>query len=208
MSLRTQGKLLRVLQEQEFQRVGGGRTISVDVRIIAATNKDLEKEIRHGSFREDLYYRLNVIPIQVPPLRERREDISSLVDTFLSECARQSRSRPKRISEEVLKRLCAYDWPGNVRELKNLVERLTIMVESEIITEMDLPFPQRSALIESHPIKGEALFMMESLEEARQAFEMAFIRRKLAEQDNDVNRVATEIGVSGSYLQRRLKPEP
>lgn len=141
MSLKTQAKILRVLQEQEFQRVGGNRTLSVDVRVIATTNKDLEKEIKNGNFREDLYFRLNVIPIKVPSLRERIEDIAMLVETFLDECAKQTRSKGKTITEKALERLSNYSWPGNVRELKNLVERLAIMVKGDIIDAVDIPDP-------------------------------------------------------------------
>lgn len=141
MSLKTQAKILRVLQEQEFQRVGGNRTLSVDVRVIATTNKDLEKEIKNGNFREDLYFRLNVIPIKVPSLRERIEDIAMLVKTFLDECAKQTRSKGKTITEKALERLSNYSWPGNVRELKNLVERLAIMVKGDIIDAVDIPDP-------------------------------------------------------------------
>jgi len=141
MSLKTQAKILRVLQEQEFQRLGGNRTFSVDVRIVAATNKDLEKEIKNGNFREDLYFRLNVIPIKVPPLRERIEDIPMLVETFLDGCAEQTRSKGKAITGKALKQLSNYSWPGNVRELKNLVERLAIMVKGDIIDVADIPDP-------------------------------------------------------------------
>ncbi|MCD4777755.1 MAG: sigma-54 dependent transcriptional regulator, partial [Desulfobacterales bacterium] len=123
MSLKTQAKILRVLQEQQFQRVGGDRILTVNVRIIAASNKDLEQEIEKGTFREDLYYRLNVIPVEVPPLRERSEDIPLLIETFLDECARQNRSTKKTMTAEAIEVIRAYSWPGNVRELKNLVER-------------------------------------------------------------------------------------
>jgi two-component system nitrogen regulation response regulator NtrX len=139
MSLATQATILRVLEEQEFQRLGGSRTLQVDVRVIAATNKDLEKEIEAGNFREDLFFRLNVIPIKVPPLRERKDDISLLMKTFLEECAEHNRSRPKTIVPEALDRLHDYSWPGNVRELKNLAERLAIMVEKDVIDISDIP---------------------------------------------------------------------
>ena len=139
MSLKTQSKILRVLQEQKFHRVGGSRTLTVNVRVIAASNKGLEEEIEKGSFREDLYHRLNVIPIKVPALRQRREDIPLLVDIFLAESAKQNQTTGKKLNSKALELLCGYPWPGNVRELKNLLERLTIMVKKDIIEEIDLP---------------------------------------------------------------------
>ncbi len=134
-----QVKLLRVLQEREFERVGGVKTIKVDVRIIAATNRNLEEAVREGKFREDLYWRLNVIPIHLPPLRERREDIPLLLDHFLKRFQRKRKGKPLRFSEEALAVLMRYDWPGNVRELENLVERLTILVSHEVVMPDDLP---------------------------------------------------------------------
>ena len=140
MSLKTQAKILRVLQEQKIQRVGSGRILTIDVRVIAASNKNLEKEIENGRFREDLYYRLNVIPMEVPPLRNRSDDIPELVNIFLDICARQSRTKKKSISNTALEILVGYSWPGNVRELKNLVERLVIMTDGDLIDVSDIPF--------------------------------------------------------------------
>jgi two-component system nitrogen regulation response regulator NtrX len=142
MSLALQGKLLRVLEEQSFQRVGGSRTLKVDVRVIASSNKELEHEISAGRFREDLYYRLNVIPIRVPSLRERIDDLPSLVEAFLNECAAKDRNQLKRITPDALNRMVQYNWPGNVRELKNLIERLTIMVDKPVIDTEDLSLKQ------------------------------------------------------------------
>ena len=139
MSLVTQAKILRVLDEKKFQRVGGGRVLTTDVRVIAATNKDLEAEIENGSFREDLYYRLNVVPIEVPPLRDRAKDIPALTDIFLAEAAAANREKRKTIAANALDILTKYTWPGNVRELKNLIERLAIMVQKDTITIKDLP---------------------------------------------------------------------
>lgn len=139
MTVATQAKILRVLQEQEFQRLGGSRILQVDVRVIAATNKNLEIEIGNGAFREDLYFRLNVIPIHVPCLRDRAEDIPLLVETFLEECAESNRIKQKSITRDALNILAGHSWPGNVRELKNLVERLTIMVESDMIDASHIP---------------------------------------------------------------------
>lgn len=134
-----QVKLLRVLQEREFERVGGIKTIKVDVRILAATNSDLEKAVKEGRFREDLYYRLNVIPLHIPPLRERRDDIPLLIDHFAVEFARKRKRQPLRFTKEAMNALVHYEWPGNVRELKNLVERLTILVNNDLVTINDLP---------------------------------------------------------------------
>jgi two-component system nitrogen regulation response regulator NtrX len=141
MNIKTQAKILRALESKTFQRIGGGRTLHMDVRLIASSNKDLEKEIKAGNFRQDLYFRLNVIPIHVPSLRDRKEDIPQLVDTFLDKLSKQSSGKKKTISDDALKLLADYDWPGNVRELKNLMERLTIMVEQDIIDIADLPQP-------------------------------------------------------------------
>ena len=149
MSLRTQSKVLRVIEEQRFTPVGSGNNLTVDVRVIAATNKHLEDEIQKGNFREDLFYRLNVIPFYVPPLREHAEDIPALANYFLAEFARAYGRRPKHFAEAAMEVLCGYRWPGNVRELKNLVERLVIMVPGERIeraASSPFPAPQSSAL--------------------------------------------------------------
>ena len=144
MSLATQAKVLRVLEGQEFQRVGGTRTIKVDVRVIAASNKNLEDEIKKGAFREDLYYRLNVIPLDVPPLRERTDDIPRLVRHFLQEFSNEYGQKPKTIDEDALALFTRYAWPGNVRELRNIIERLIIMVPGPVLT-ADVPPPVRDA---------------------------------------------------------------
>ncbi|MBF0201009.1 MAG: sigma-54-dependent Fis family transcriptional regulator [Desulfamplus sp.] len=141
MNLKTQAKIMRTIESSTFQRIGGGRTIHVDVRIIASTNKDMSHEIKAGNFREELYFRLNVIPVVVPPLRERREDIPMLVDIFLNSFARDNKGSQKSIEPDALAILMEYHWPGNVRELKNLVERLSIMVQGEIIKKEDIPPP-------------------------------------------------------------------
>jgi Response regulator containing CheY-like receiver, AAA-type ATPase, and DNA-binding domains len=201
MSLLTQAKVLRVLQEQRFTHLGGSREITVDVRVIAATNKDLEAEIEAGRFRKDLFYRLNVIPIVVPPLSERREDIPVLVEEFMSEVVRTTGSRPKRFSREALDRLMAYSWPGNVRELRNVVERLVIMVpEDEIRAEhlrfLDLGVPRR-------PVTGEGEIL--PLREARARFEREYISDVLARCGGNVTRAARQLGLERSHLHRKLK---
>jgi two-component system, NtrC family, nitrogen regulation response regulator NtrX len=205
MSLKTQAKILRVLQEQKIQRVGGSRTISVDVRVIAASNKNLEEEIEKGRFREDLFYRLNVLPINVPPLRQRAGDIPILVETFLEEFAIQNRDRRKMITPDALEILCKYTWPGNVRELKNLVERLAILVDTDAIDSPDIPDVYNldcNFVIDS----TEYQFLdSDTLKEARAAFEQAFITRKLRQHRNNVTKTAEAIGVGRSFLHKKIK---
>jgi len=204
MSLKTQSKILRVLQEQQFQRVGGSRTLSVNVRVIASTNKDLEKEIEKGTFREDIYYRLNVIPIEVPPLRNRFEDIPQLVEIFLNECAQQNRSKKKEITREAIDLLCKYSWPGNVRELKNLIERLAIMVGKEVIDKTEIPAPYNpNSSAERTPIEAQ-LFLSDSLKDAKKIFEREFIQRKLMQNHNNINKTAKSMGVEKNYLNKRI----
>jgi two-component system nitrogen regulation response regulator NtrX len=207
MNLTAQGKILRVLQEQKFQRVGGTRILEMNARVIAASNKDLEKEIEAGRFREDLYYRLNVIPIEVPPLRNRRDDIPLLIRTFLDESAEQQRCRPKSISGEAVVLLQMYSWPGNVRELKNLIERLAVMVVSDTIDVLDIPAPYHP-----DPSRGKfpsetEIFMIDDLKGAKKAFETAFIKRKLVEHEHNIRETAKAIGVGRSYLYKKLKKE-
>jgi two-component system nitrogen regulation response regulator NtrX len=205
MSLKTQSKLLRILQEQKFQRVGGSRTLSIDVRVIASSNKQLEKEIEKGTFREDLYYRLNVIPIEVPPLRNRLEDMPKLIEIFFSECAKQNRSNKKVLTRNALDLLSNYSWPGNVRELKNLVERLAIMVNKDSIDVYDLPSPYNPAS-RSSPASVEAqLFLSDSLKDAKKSFEREFIKRKMIQHNNNIAKTARAIGVKQSYLYKKLK---
>jgi two-component system nitrogen regulation response regulator NtrX len=205
MSLITQSKILRVLQDQKIQRVGGSRTISVNVRVIAATNKNLEKEIEADNFREDLYYRLNVIPIEVPPLRQRIEDIPALVETFLDEFAHHSRSDRKTISQYALDMLCGYSWPGNVRELKNLIERLVIMVDKDKIDSDDIPAAYNPAICKDPSAFGPEFLQLEDFKEARKAFEKEFIRVKLIENRNNITKTAEAIGVGRSYLHKKIK---
>lgn len=203
MSLATQAKILRVLDEKKFQRVGGGRVLTTDVRVIAATNKDLEEEIENGRFREDLYYRLNVVPIEVPPLRERAEDIPALVEIFLAEAAASNREKRKAITSGAMAILSKYTWPGNVRELKNLIERLAIMVQKDTITIKDLP----ANLSDPKTAVGE-IFSIDGLDRARTAFESAYVHKKLAAHDNDVKKTAKAIGVKPEYIHALLaEPE-
>ena len=138
MSLKAQAKVLRILQEKKFERVGGNKLIPTDVRVLAATNKDLEKEMEEGRFRQDLYYRLNVIPLRIPPLRDRKEDIPLLADRFLKDFALKEGEPEKRVTDEVIAVLMGHQWPGNVRELKNIIERLVIMTPTDVIAKCDL----------------------------------------------------------------------
>ncbi|MDP2645091.1 MAG: sigma-54 dependent transcriptional regulator [Desulfobacterales bacterium] len=205
MSLNSQAKILRALQELKFQRVGGSRTLQIKARIISSTNKNIENEIGKGKFREDLYYRLNKIPITAPPLRNRLEDIPLLVGTFLDECTRDNRAKRKSISPAALHMLARYLWPGNVRELKNLIERLAIMVETRTVEDTDIPAPYNSSAPEGAEFVDTSLFGENSLREAKEKFEREFIRRKVAEFDNDLARTAKEIGVGQSYLRKKTK---
>ncbi|HJV66733.1 MAG TPA: sigma-54 dependent transcriptional regulator [Geomonas sp.] len=207
MSMKTQAKVLRILQEKKFERVGGTRTIEVDVRVVAATNKLLEEEIRNGNFREDLYYRLNVVPFKVPPLRERRDDIPLLTQHFLDVfCQREGREL-KRIVPEAVEALQRYDWPGNVRELKNIVERLIIMTPGGTITMNHLPdyigVPAGSR--EAAAGKLDSVLELSSLREAREEFEREFILQKLEENDWNVSRTAEAIELERSNLHRKIK---
>lgn len=207
MSLKTQAKVLRILQERKFERVGGSKTIEVDVRVIAATNKDLEEEIRLGHFREDLYYRLNVLPFHVPPLRERREDIPRLVLHFLEYfCSKEGRET-KTISPAALSTLQGYSWPGNVRELKNIVERLVIMTPDSSIQETHLPPSMRSkraAPVESRGL-GLAGVDASNFKEAKEEFEKEYILAKLEENDWNISRTAEAIDIERSNLHRKIK---
>ncbi len=215
MSLKTQAKILRILQEQRFSRVGGSRTIKVDVRIIAATNKDLEEAIKKGEFREDLYFRLNVIPIEVPPLRDRREDIPLLVSEFIEEFRRENIKAPVRsVSPEVIEALKQYDWPGNVRELRNITERMFILSGKSEITLDDLPATFRKAGAGAvkaadggvRDTAGLAPCLgCSDFREARAMFEKEFITFKLAEHDGNIKKTAESIGIERRHLHRKIK---
>ncbi len=204
MSLKAQSKTLRILQEQKFERVGGSKTIEVDVRVIAATNKDLEKEIEKGAFREDLYFRLNVIPMRVPSLRERVDDIPDLVNEFVKEFALSAKVEPKEFPSETLDLLQKYDWPGNVRELKNLIERLMIMSPAPVIGIKDIPAPFNQSS-KSVRVGVELGFSTDSLKEAKGEFEKAFIEEKLNEYNGNISQTAEAIGIERSNLHKKIK---
>ena len=204
MNVKSQATILRALQEQKFQRIGGSRMLSVDLRVIASTNKNLEKEIEKGNFREDLYYRLNVIPIKVPSLRKRKGDIPLLVETFLDEATKKNQAKRKKMSRKALDLLCNYSWPGNVRELKNLIERLAIMVEKDVIEQSDIPdFKNPQAVDTTDPM--EKIFSIKFLKDAKKAFEKEFIQRKLLQENNNIAKTASAINVNRSYLYKKLK---
>lgn len=200
MSIEAQAKVLRILQEQTFTRVGGTESITVDVRVIAATNKDLKQEIEKGNFREDLFYRLNVIPFRVPALKDRKEDIPALIKHFSEQFSRDSGYKEKVISEEAYKVMDHYNWPGNVRELKNFIERLYILTPGDFIDVHDLKFAGLSADID--PITGLANV---DFRQARALFEKEFILQKITENNGNISKTAESIGLERSYLHRKIK---
>jgi len=198
MSLSTQSKVLRVIETQEFQRVGGNRNIKVDVRIITATNKDLWEEVRKGNFREDLFYRLNVIPILVPPLRRRKDDIPALIEYFFKYFAAEYGQKPKKITSEALKLLEAYDWPGNIRELRNVIERVVIMTPSDTVTAKNIVIGEGESARSDY-------FTFETLREARDSFEKDFITKKLKENNWNISRTAELLNIERSNLHKKIK---
>jgi two-component system, NtrC family, nitrogen regulation response regulator NtrX len=194
MTLKTQAKVLRAVEEQSFQPIGAPGPVRVDVRVIAATNKNLPNEIAAGRFREDLFYRLNVIPFFVPPLRERREDIPVLARYFMRVFSVEHGRRPKELSSEALDSMMDYSWPGNVRELRNEVERLTIMVQDGVIQARDLSLPN-----------GTITAKASTLHEARAQYEREFILSKLKENNWNISQTARLLGLERSYLYRKMK---
>ena len=172
MSLRTQAKVLRALEEQRFEPVGASEFVQVDVRVVAATNKNLEEEIERGNFREDLFYRLNVIPFHVPPLRERAEDMPLLADYFMQEFTRAYGRKPKELTAEAYEVLSAYHWPGNVRELRNLMERIVILNPQVRVDARHIPLPAQRRALSDRPIERFG-----SLQEVREAAEREYILR-------------------------------
>jgi len=207
MSLKTQAKVLRILQERKFERVGGTKTLEVDVRVIAATNKILEDEIKAGNFREDLFYRLNVVPFTVPPLRARKGDIPLLLDQFLQKCCTREGLEVKFFSPEAMELMKNHDWPGNVRELKNIVERLVIMTPGTTIDVADLP-AHMSAIANGRevvPQRLENVLECSTLREAREEFEKEFILQKLEENSWNVSKTAEVIELERSNLYRKMK---
>ena len=201
MSLKTQSKVLRVLEEGEIQRVGSSKIIKVDVRVIAATNKDLRKEIKEGRFREDLYFRLNVVPLYVPPLRDRKEDIPLLVNYFCAIYSEENNFKRKKFSPQALEIMMKYPWKGNVRELKNLVERLIILTDKEIIEAEDLP----DYLGQEKEIFLPDFRKIKTLRDFREEAEKNFILYKLKANNWNVSRTAREIDTPRSNLYKKLE---
>jgi two-component system nitrogen regulation response regulator NtrX len=201
MSLKTQAKVLRALQEQVVEPVGGATSVRVDVRVLAATNKDLTAEIRAARFREDLYFRLNVIPIFVPPLRDRVEDIPRLAEHFMADLAREYGRRPKKLDGAAAAALQGYRWPGNVRELRNVIERMMIMAPGDTIAAADLPFLDSGALAAIDAEGGVPV----PLHEARERFEREYILRALSAQQGNISRTADVLGVERSNLYRKMR---
>ncbi len=218
MSLKTQAKILRILQEQSFERVGGTRTIKVDVRVIAATNKNLEEAIAAGTFREDLYYRLRVVPLHLPPLRERGGDLDLMLAAFTERLSRGHVCKAPVYAPETMERLRRYPWPGNVRELRNFAERMVILFGGKTVLPVDLPpemtpqgKPEPSA--EAASAACEPAFLPQSavlgpdldFKKARAVFEARYLEAKLHECGGNITRLAEPIGLERSYLHRKLK---
>jgi two-component system nitrogen regulation response regulator NtrX len=200
MSLKTQAKILRILQERRFNRVGGEDIIEVDVRVIAATNKNLEQEIKEGRFREDLYYRLNVIPFHVPSLRDRATDVPSLIAHFSEQFSREGGYRHKQFSEKAMEKLRAHNWPGNVRELRNFIERIYILTPGETVDIHDLKF---AGLPTSD--KEDLPAEISNFREARAKFEREYLLKMIAEHKGNISKTAEAIGLERSYLHRKIK---
>jgi two-component system nitrogen regulation response regulator NtrX len=196
MSLETQAKLLRVLEENEFEHLGGKTPIRVDVRVISSTNKDLAKEIKEGNFREDLYFRISVIPVEVPPLRERKEDIPLLVDHFIEVFCQENNRAPKEITEGAVKVLISYHWPGNVRELKNLVERLVIMTDEPTIKETHVtPLLSEAKVVSTDKPLGDLV----------ENFERSLIIAELKRTGWNVSQAASRLGIDRANLHRKMR---
>jgi two-component system nitrogen regulation response regulator NtrX len=204
MSLATQAKVLRVLQEQQFTRVGGTKLLNVQVRVIAASNKDLVDEIHKGHFREDLYYRLNVLPIVIPTLKERRGDIPELAQHFLKMHSEEQGMKPKEFNAQGLEALQRHDWPGNIRELRNLIERLLIMVPKPVIDGPDVEMFLQGRAPTGVPVLSIGT-NYDSLREARNVFEREVISKKLRENNWNVSKTADELKIERSHLHRKIK---
>ncbi len=208
MPLDTQGRILRVLTDQRFARVGGQRTVNVDVRVVSATGRNLEQEIEEGRFREDLYYRLNVVPVHLPPLSERREDIPPLVEHFAARFAAERRVPNPEISDDAIAAMQAYDWPGNVRQLRNIVERTIILAPGDRMARIDvdmLPSEIMEEQLQLAPDTSAKAIMGTPLREARETFEREYLRVQIRRFSGNISRTATFIGMERSALHRKLK---
>ena len=206
MSLKTQAKILRILQEQKFERVGGNKTIKVNVRVLAATNKNLEEEIEKGNFRADLFWRLNVVPIQVPPLRHRKADIPAIVAGFIADFAGKG-MKAKIFTDDAFAAMEEHAWPGNVRELRNFIERLTIMCPTETITGDQIRlFLQPVAAVGCDGDKAAMIpYLQADYKDAKHLFERDYLQHKLQEHGNNITKTAEQIGLERSHLHKKLK---
>ena len=204
MSLKTQAKILRILQEQKFERVGGNRTIEVDVRVIVATNKDLKKEIEEGRFREDLYYRLNVFPIHVPDLKDRKEDIPILIKEFIDSFCKENGYQPIEFTKSAMSKLINYPWPGNVRELKNFTERMLILYAGKEVDVPDLPEEYKNYSNLKNK-QNDVRFLDMDFKTAKSEFEREYLASKLKEAKGNISRLSELIGLERSYLHKKLK---
>jgi two-component system nitrogen regulation response regulator NtrX len=193
-----------VLEERAFERVGGGEKIRADVRILAASNRNLPKEVAAGRFREDLYFRLNVFPVFVPALRDRKEDIPAIAEHFIEEICGEQGKETKKIAPEAMQRMLAHPWPGNVRELRNVVERLVILSMGQIIEEETVRRVLATDIPAAEPPLAQALGE-ESFREATLAFEKAYLERKLRENDFNVSRTAEKLGLDRTSIHRKMK---
>ncbi len=208
MPLTTQGKILRVLTDQSYARVGGQRPVKVDVRVLSATSRNLQEEIAAGRFREDLYYRLNVVPVKLPPLRERREDIPELVSHFLARYAAERRMPAPAISEEAMAALQAHDWPGNVRQLRNIIERTLILAPGDRVSCIEVDLLPPEILDNQGPMSGGntgMTIMGSPLREARESFEREYLKIQIRRFSGNISRTASFIGMERSALHRKLK---
>src|SRR3954463_362676 len=208
MPLTTQAKILRVLTDQSYHRVGGQRPVKVDVRVLSATSRNLQDEIVAGRFREDLFYRLNVVPVRLPPLRERREDIPELVSHFLARYAAERRAAAPRISEEAMAALQAHDWPGNVRQLRNIIERTLILAPGDRATCIDVDLLPPEVLDNQSPLSGASptrAFRASPLREARESSEREYLKIQIRRFSGNISRTASFIGMERSALHRKLK---
>ncbi|MEM1131669.1 MAG: sigma-54 dependent transcriptional regulator [Pseudomonadota bacterium] len=206
MPISTQAKILRVLTEQSFMRVGGDRQIKVDVRIVSATSKDLQAEIREGQFREDLFYRLNVVPVAIPPLTERRDDIPALVEHYLTRLAVENGITSPVVSSEAMAALQSYDWPGNVRQLRNLVERMVILAPHGEVSQIEIDMlPTEIVQGDSEQGFGVSTLTGVPLREARENFEREYLKVQIRRFSGNISKTATFIGMERSALHRKLK---
>jgi two-component system nitrogen regulation response regulator NtrX len=208
MPLTTQGKILRVLTDQSYSRVGGQRPVKVDVRVLSATARNLSEEIAGGRFREDLYYRLNVVPVRIPPLRERREDIPEMVHYFLARFAAERHMATPDMSDEAMAALQAHDWPGNVRQLRNIIERTIILAPGDRVACIDVDLLPPETLENQNAMGGStaAVAIMGSpLREARESFEREYLKIQIRRFSGNISRTASFIGMERSALHRKLK---